>query len=118
VDGEAKMPECIFCKIIRKEINAGVVYEDDRVLAFNDIAPQAPVHILVIPKEHAASFVNLQDFSVVGHIYQVIRQIAKQRGVEQDGFRVVVNHGRAAGQAVAHLHFHLLGGRNFSWPPG
>lgn len=112
------MSECLFCKIVRKEIPGDIVYEDGKILAFNDIAPQAPVHILVIPKEHAASFVGLQDSSVIGKIYQVIGQLAEQKGVDQTGFRVVVNHGRAAGQAVPHLHFHLLGGRNFSWPPG
>jgi histidine triad (HIT) family protein len=109
---------CIFCKIINKEIPSSLVYEDDLVFAFNDIAPQAPVHILVVPKVHSTSFTDLSDYSIVGHIYQVIGKLAKERKLDLSGFRVVVNHGRAAGQAVPHLHYHLLGGRDLNWPPG
>jgi histidine triad (HIT) family protein len=112
------MKDCIFCKIIAKEIPGSVVYEDEKVFAFNDIAPQAPVHILVVPKEHSASFTDLNDHSIIGDCYKVIAKLAKQKGIDKTGFRVVVNHGKAAGQVVPHLHFHLLGGRDFSWPPG
>lgn len=112
------MSNCIFCKIIKKEISASLVYEDEDVLAFNDVNPQAPVHILVIPKKHAANITELADFPVIGKIYQIIRRLAAEKGIDQAGFRVVLNHGRQAGQAVEHLHFHLLGGRDFSWPPG
>jgi histidine triad (HIT) family protein len=112
------MTDCIFCKIAKKEIPSSVVYEDPEIFAFNDIAPQAPVHILVIPKAHSESFTGLKDFSIVGRIYKVIEKIAAEKGIDKTGFRVVVNHGKAAGQAVPHLHFHLLGGRDLAWPPG
>lgn len=112
------MKNCLFCKIIKKEIPSSLVYEDELVLAFNDIAPQAPVHILVIPKAHSTSFTDLNNFDIIGHIYKIIGQLAREKNIEQSGFRVVVNHGRAAGQAVPHLHYHLLGGRDLTWPPG
>jgi len=112
------MADCIFCKVAAKEIPSSVVYEDDRILAFDDIAPQAPIHVLVIPKEHSISITDLNNYSIIGHIYKVIKEIASQKSLDKTGFRVVLNHGRAAGQAVPHLHFHLLGGRDFSWPPG
>lgn len=112
------MSDCLFCRIAAKEIKSSIVYEDDKVLAFNDINPQAPVHILVIPKAHADSFTDVKDYDVIGYIYKIITKLAKEQGVAESGFRVVVNHGPAAGQAVKHLHFHLLGGRDFNWPPG
>lgn len=112
------MVDCIFCKIVAKQIPASIVYEDDKVLAFNDIAPQAPVHVLVIPKEHVASLAEVKDHSVLSDIFRVVNKIAIEKGVDQSGFRTVINNGRAAGQAVGHLHVHLLGGRDFSWPPG
>lgn len=112
------MSECIFCKIVAKQIPASVVYEDDKVMAFDDIAPQAPVHVLVIPKEHVASLAEVNDYMVLADIFKVIKKIAQERGVEKTGFRTVINNGKAAGQAVGHLHVHLLGGRDFSWPPG
>ncbi|OGB89990.1 histidine triad nucleotide-binding protein [candidate division WOR-1 bacterium RIFCSPHIGHO2_01_FULL_53_15] len=112
------MTDCLFCKIAKKEIPSGVVYEDDKVFAFNDIAPQAPTHILVIPKEHAANLSEIKDYSALADIFRVVNKLAVDRGIDKTGFRTVINTGRAAGMAVHHLHIHLLGGRDFSWPPG
>lgn len=108
---------CIFCKIVKKKIPSSIVYEDDKVLAFNDVAPQAPVHVLIIPKAHVASLAEVKD-TVLSDIFQVVNRIAAEKGIARTGFRTVINNGRAAGQAVDHLHIHLLGGRDFSWPPG
>jgi histidine triad (HIT) family protein len=109
----------IFKRIIDGEIPANRVYEDDRCLAFHDINPQAPVHVLVIPKREIASVDDLQDEDqpLVGHLWKVMRDLARQLGLG-DGYRVVVNCGRHGGQEVPHLHFHLLGGRQMKWPPG
>ena len=106
------MDNCLFCKIIKGEIPSEKVYEDDEVLAFKDIHPVAPVHILVIPKKHIDSIAMLekQDEPLVGRIYTVINKIAEEQGVKEDGFRVIVNCGRDGGQEVMHLHFHLLAG--------
>ena len=112
------MSDCIFCKIAAKQLPASIVYEDDKVLAFNDIAPQAPVHILVIPKIHIASLSALKDYRVLEDIFKAVNKLAVEKGIDQTGFRTVINNGRAAGMAVDHLHVHLLGGRAFSWPPG
>ena len=107
------MDDCLFCKIIKKEIPSKVVYEDDTVLTFRDINPVAPVHILVIPKKHIGSLVELtnEDEAIVGKIYTIINKIAKQEGIAEKGFRVIVNCGEDGGQEVKHLHFHLLGGK-------
>lgn len=107
------MQDCIFCKIINKEIPSDIVYEDDEIIAFRDIHPVTPVHILVIPKKHITSLANLEkeDEAVVGKIYGVINKIAKQEGILEKGFRVIVNCGEDGGQEVQHLHFHLLGGK-------
>ncbi len=110
--------DCIFCKIVKKEIPASIVYEDDKVLAFNDISPQAPVHILVIPKVHVQGIAELTDMGTVKDLFAVMKKIAVEKGIDQTGYRIVVNHGKNAGQAVPHLHFHLLGGRPLKWPPG
>jgi histidine triad (HIT) family protein len=112
--------DCLFCKIVNKEIPASIVYEDNRVLAFNDINPQAPTHILVIPKKHVAGVAQLAaaDESLVGYLFTVLQKLARDMGIEQSGYRIVANNGRDAGQAVGHLHFHLLGGRALAWPPG
>ncbi|HMP08492.1 MAG TPA: histidine triad nucleotide-binding protein [Lacipirellulaceae bacterium] len=109
----------IFKKIINREIPADIVYEDDRCLAFRDVAPQAPVHVLVIPKREIASLDALEDgdAELVAHIWLVIRDLARTLNLG-DGYRVVVNCGRDGGQSVDHLHFHLLGGRQLVWPPG
>ena len=112
--------DCLFCKIIKGEIPSAKVYEDDKVYAFRDIEPQAPVHILIIPKEHIASANELteENASVVGHIYAVAAKIAKDEGIADGGYRIVNNCGQDGGQTVGHLHFHMLGGRSLAWPPG
>ena len=104
--------DCIFCKIINKEIPASVVYEDEEILAFKDINPQAPVHIIVIPKKHIEKITEIeeQDEAVIGKIYSVINKIATEQGIAQEGFRVIINCGENGGQEVKHIHFHLLGG--------
>ena len=114
------MSDCLFCKIACGEIPTDKVYEDDKVLAFNDIDPQAPVHFLVIPKEHIASAAEItaDNSSIVAHIFEVIAKIAAEKGISQNGFRVVTNCGKDGGQTVGHLHFHVLAGRNIGWPPG
>lgn len=105
--------DCLFCKIVSGEIPSTKVYEDDKVLAFKDINPLAPVHILVIPKEHIDSVaaVTAENSAVVAHIFEVIATIAKEQGIDKDGFRVVSNCGENGCQSVKHLHFHILGGR-------
>ena len=112
------MNDCLFCKIIAGEIPSNKVYEDDLCYAFYDIDPQAPVHFLVIPKEHiqSVSAVNAENCAVVGHIFKVIAELAGQLGL--DSYRVVSNIGEQAGQSVLHLHFHVLSGRDMTWPPG
>lgn len=110
---------CIFCKIANGEIPANKVYEDESVLAFYDLEPQAPVHILIIPKAHISSAADItaENSAVISHIFEIAASIAKQKGLS-DGFRIVNNCGDSAGQSVKHIHFHLLGGRDFTWPPG
>ncbi len=111
--------DCIFCKIVNGEISSKKVFEDDDVLAFYDLDPQAPLHILLIPKKHVGSAgdINTSNSKIVAHIFEVIAKLAKDLNVE-NGFRVVTNCGESAGQSVQHLHFHLLSGRDFTWPPG
>lgn len=111
--------DCLFCKIVNGEIPSSKVYEDDTVFAFRDIEPQAPTHILIIPKEHIKSAAELDESNsaVVAHIFEVAAKIAKQEGLD-NGFRIVNNCGDLAGQTVKHLHFHLMGGREFGWPAG
>ena len=106
------MDNCLFCKIIKGEIPSEKVYEDEEILAFKDINPAAPVHILVIPKKHIDSIAQMEkeDEALVGRIYTVINKIAEEQGVKDDGFRVIVNCGKDGGQEVMHLHFHLLAG--------
>lgn len=109
---------CLFCKIIKGEIPSDKLYEDDDVYAFRDIAPQAPVHFLVIPKKHISGpgSVKSEDEQLMGKVMRVADQIAREEGVEQ--YRLVFNNGEEAGQTVFHVHMHVLGGRNLSWPPG
>lgn len=111
---------CLFCRIIANEIPAKIVHDDDTVVAFEDINPQAPTHILVIPKRHIATLAELEpsDAGLLGTILQRATEIARSRHLDKEGYRVVANCGEAAGQSVFHIHFHLLGGRPFSWPPG
>ncbi len=114
------MSDCIFCKIIEGAIPSKKIYEDDQVIAFHDINPQAPVHILVVPKKHISGVNELAetDAALLGHIYCVIRDLVRQLGVAESGYRVVVNSGKDGQQSVPHLHFHVLGGRMMEWPPG
>ena len=118
--GEITLNDCLFCKIVKGDIPSSKVYEDDKVYAFRDIEPQAPVHILIIPKEHIASANELteENASVVGHIFAVAAKIAKEEGIADGGYRIVNNCGEDGGQTVGHLHFHMLGGRSLQWPPG
>jgi histidine triad (HIT) family protein len=110
--------DCLFCKIISGEIPSQKVFEDESTFAFRDINPQAPTHILVIPKTHTASVATTQDTELLGNVLKTAAQIAKSEGLEESGFRLVTNHGENAGQSVFHLHVHLLGGRTLAWPPG
>lgn len=105
--------DCLFCKIVNKEIPSKLVYEDEEVMAFHDIHPLAPIHILVIPKKHIASIVDLEkeDEQLIGKIFTIINKIAKQLGIDQKGFRIVANCGEDGGQEIKHLHFHLLAGK-------
>jgi histidine triad (HIT) family protein len=113
------MENCIFCKIVSGEIPAKKVFEDDKVIAFNDLNPQAPVHILIIPKKHIASLneITNEDVELLGHIQEVASLLAKQNNLK-DGYRLVNNCGVDGGQTVLHLHYHLMGGRTFAWPAG
>ena len=113
------MENCLFCKIVNGNIPSTKVYEDELVLAFRDIAPQAPTHILVIPKQHIGSVAEVtgENSAVVAHIFEIIAKVAAAEGLEK-GYRVVSNCGPQAGQSVPHLHFHVLSGRDMTWPPG
>ncbi|MDX1459562.1 MAG: histidine triad nucleotide-binding protein [Xanthomonadales bacterium] len=114
------MTDDLFLKIIQREIPAEIIYETDEVLAFRDINPQAPTHVLIIPKRRIATVNEIQDSdaSLMGRLFIAAREIASQEGVEEQGYRLVMNCNAAAGQTVFHVHLHLLGGREFSWPPG
>ena len=113
------MPDCLFCRMIRGEVPTKKVYEDERAFAFDDIKPQAPTHVLIVPKKHITGLKEAEDADaeLLGYCQLVAAKIARQRGIE-DGYRTVYNVGPKAGQSVFHLHLHLLGGRNLSWPPG
>jgi len=114
------MADCIFCKIASGEIPAKLVAQDDDLVAFHDLSPQAPVHVLIIPKQHlaGANDISSEEAALIGRIWSRIPAIAAQLGVRDSGYRVVNNCGAPAGQSVFHLHFHLLGGRAMGWPPG
>ena len=114
------MSDCIFCKIIKGEIPSNKLYEDDKILAFHDVSPEAPVHFLVIPKEHIESVNDLNDsnIDIVSHIFKVINKLAIELNISDKGYRIVNNCGEDGGQTVKHIHFHVLGGRNLKWPPG
>lgn len=114
------MEGCIFCRIIAGELPAVKVYEDERLVVIKDIAPVAPLHLLIIPRKHIVNSLDLEeeDALVVGHVFRVAANIARGEGVDADGFRIVNNNNAGAGQSVFHLHFHLLAGREFKWPPG
>ena len=112
--------ECIFCRIANKDIKSSFVYEDEDIAVFNDANPVAPVHLLVIPKRHISSIMEIGDLEdeIIARILKTISKIAKDMNIDKEGFRVVSNTGLGAGQSVGHLHFHILGGRKFKWPPG
>jgi histidine triad (HIT) family protein len=110
--------DCLFCKIVRGEIPAKLVFQNDRVVAFRDLKPEAPTHVLVVPREHVASLNEVSDASTVGELALAAAHIAKAEGIAESGYRTVINTNRDAGQTVFHLHLHLLGGRSMDWPPG
>lgn len=114
------MEGCIFCKIVNKEIKSEIVYEDNKFVVFRDINPQAPIHLLVVPKQHLEniSIITEENEAWLHGIFSVIKNVAEKLGILKEGYRVVVNNGKNAGQEVNHLHFHVLAGRKFSWPPG
>ncbi|MDH3748312.1 MAG: histidine triad nucleotide-binding protein [Gammaproteobacteria bacterium] len=114
------MSDCLFCKILDGEIPADVIYESETALAFRDINPQAPTHVLIIPREHVSTINDLDEGheTLVGSLFSAAKQIAAQEGLADDGYRVVMNCNEGAGQSVFHIHLHLLGGRLFNWPPG
>lgn len=114
------MADCLFCRIVEKKIPAAVIHETESTLAFRDIHPRAPVHVLVIPKKHIENVMHIEkgDGALVDDIHQTIQAVARAEKVDQSGFRIVVNNGASAGQEVKHLHYHVLAGRSLSWPPG
>lgn len=114
------MNACLFCKISAKKIPAKIIYEDNEAVAFEDINPQAPVHVLIIPKKHISTTLDTteEDNPLIGHLFRVAGKIAEERGVAQRGFRLVMNTNPESGQSVYHIHLHLLGGRQMHWPPG
>ena len=114
------MTDCLFCKMASGDIKPDIVFENDDVLAFRDINPQAPTHVLIIPKQHITSINHIEadDEALVGKLYTAAKTIAKQEGFADNGYRVVMNCGEDAGQTVFHIHLHLLGGRKLAWPPG
>jgi histidine triad (HIT) family protein len=114
------MEHCLFCKVVRRGIPAEIVLENDHALAFKDIRPVAPTHVLVIPKEHIGGVAEAEahQAAVLGETLLLAKEVAKKMGVEESGYRVVINSGADAGQSVFHLHIHVLGGRALSWPPG
>jgi len=115
-----KMKDCLFCKIVNREINSDIVYENEHVMVFKDINPVAPVHLLIIPKKHVSSIMEIDKLkgSEINEIMEIIKNIARDMSLDEKGFRVVTNIGPGAGQSVDHLHFHILGQRKFTWPPG
>ena len=114
------MENCIFCRIIERRAPAKIVHEDEQVVVIQDVNPQAPVHLLVLPRKHLASLKETapEDEPLLGHLFTVAARLARERGLESNGYRAVINNGSWAGQSVLHLHVHVLGGRVFHWPPG
>jgi histidine triad (HIT) family protein len=114
------MDKCIFCRIVERSLPARIVFEDDEIVAFEDAHPQAPVHTLIVPRKHLISLKDAtpDDVPLLGRLFLVAAQLARERGLETRGYRTVINTGSGAGQSVFHLHLHLLGGRVFHWPPG
>ncbi|OFI07186.1 HIT-like protein [Clostridium acetireducens DSM 10703] len=114
------MSDCIFCKIVKGEIPSEKVYEDDIVYAFKDISPEAPVHVLIIPKKHISNLNELkqEDENIIAHVFMIAKKLVKEFKIDEKGYRIVTNCGEDGGQTVNHIHFHLLGGRVLQWPPG
>lgn len=114
------MDDCIFCKIVKKEIPSDIIYEDDEAISFNDINPQAPTHFLIVPKKHIPNIgeVTESDKDLVSHLFSIANALAREKNVAESGFRIVINCNDDGGQTVNHLHIHLLGGRFMKWPPG
>ena len=112
--------ECLFCRIVSRDVPASVVYEDEELLAFEDINPQAPVHVLVIPKEHVSTLNDLaeENTAIIGRMASTARRIATERGYAEEGYRLVINCNRSGGQLIFHIHMHVLAGRLLRWPPG
>lgn len=112
--------ECIFCKIVEKKMPAKIIHEDDQSVAFEDVNPQAPIHILVVPKKHIPTSLDIkeEDKALIGHLFEVANEVAKDKGIAERGFRLVMNCNAEAGQTIFHIHLHLLGGREMYWPPG
>ena len=114
------MQDCIFCKIIKGEIPANIIYQDDKVIAFDDLYPKAPVNKLIIPRKHIATLNDLtpEDVKLAGHMLYIAKQLAKELNIDEKGYRTLINCNADAGQEVFHIHLHLLGGRKMTWPPG
>ena len=114
------MDDCLFCGIVDGKVNASFVYRDNDVIAFKDIKPRAPVHVLIIPRKHIPGVLDIEpsDEPLIGKIFEVTAKLARDLGIAESGFRVVVNSGADSGQSVFHIHYHLLGGRRMGWPPG
>jgi histidine triad (HIT) family protein len=112
--------DCLFCRIVAGEVPARFVHQDDEIVAFHDINPRAPTHVLLVPRRHIASAADLTeaDGPILGRLFDVAARIAREAGIAENGYRMVTNVGRDGGQTVDHLHFHLMGGRSFTWPPG
>jgi histidine triad (HIT) family protein len=112
--------DCIFCKIAKKEIPSKIIHEDDRLVVFEDMSPQAPTHVLVVPKKHISTTMDIkdEDNELIGHMFQAAALVAEKKGIAERGFRVVMNTNAEAGQTVFHIHLHVLGGRAMGWPPG
>jgi histidine triad (HIT) family protein len=114
------MSDCLFCKFVNGEIKPDTVYEDEDVLAFRDISPQAPIHVLIIPKRHIATLNDLEpeDEALIGKLFLAAKKVAKAEGIDEKGYRTVINCNKDAGQSVFHIHMHMMGGRYMDWPPG
>jgi histidine triad (HIT) family protein len=114
------MSDCLFCRISNGQIPAKIVYQDDKAMAFEDIHPEAPIHVIIIPKKHIPTALDItdEDQDIMGYLYLVAKKIAINKSLTKDGFRLVVNCGKSGGQEILHIHIHMLGGRLFSWPPG
>ncbi len=117
-EGNKMVADCIFCKIISREISSNIIFEDEKIVAFKDVNPQAPVHIVIIPREHISTLNDVTDYTLYSDLFKAIQKLAVEMRIDRNGYRVVANCNGDALQSVFHIHFHLLGGRVFRWPPG